>query len=380
MENEVAAPVAGASAEPELVPAPGGCASCGAAMAPDQDWCLNCGTAAPGRVEDRIGMRTAARVGVLTLALLVTAVGASYAALTHGSKTTLVAAAPPVVAPAPATTATTPAPKTTAAPAPKTPTTTSDDVPVAPDNTPTVTPDDTFTTTPTDDTSTVTPTTTVTPTPTPRVTPTTKTTTTRATKVTLAKNAIVLYDPFTRAIGATDPAALTDKDPSTVWTVSTAPSADGMRVGLTIDLSTVRRVTQIRLQTPTPGFSVEIYGAPGPTSTTGPQFPQTVPGPGWTHLRNGADLGSVDGNATISLGIHGKGVSTYRYLLVWLTHQPPAAAGTRDVPVTATDATPTDTTPTVPVTTPPVTTTDTTTTPPPLGVDTVSIAELSVFG
>src|SRR5205814_3329849 len=57
------------------------CERCGATMAPGQDWCLECGTAAPGRLGRRPGMRTAATVAGLTLALVAGAVTAGYAAI-----------------------------------------------------------------------------------------------------------------------------------------------------------------------------------------------------------------------------------------------------------------------------------------------------------
>src|SRR5215831_17587101 len=92
--------------------ASGTCASCGAQLAPEQDWCLACGTASPARIGELPGLKTAAKVAALTLALVVLAVGASYAALNHGGKTTQIAAVPPAPAPTtppPATTDTTPA-------------------------------------------------------------------------------------------------------------------------------------------------------------------------------------------------------------------------------------------------------------------------------
>jgi hypothetical protein len=266
-----------------------------------------------------------------------------------------------------------------------------------------VTPESTF---PTTATPTTTDTTAVTPTP--RVTPPTKTTTSttktkttptptiKAVPITLAKDAVAAYDPLTRIVSATDPKSATDNDPSTLFTLNTKPSSDGVQAGLTVDLGTVGKVTRIKLQTPTPGFSVEIYGAPGPTTTSGPAIPPTLTDPRWKHLHNQRDIGSVDGDAQIRLGLHGKGVSSYRYLLIWVTNPPPVAPGTRDVPDTTTvpattpAPTPTATTTATTATTPPppVTTTTTvvpppttpTTTPPAPAGATVSFAELSLFG
>jgi len=366
---------------------PGTCASCGAQLAPEQDWCLACGTASPARIGELPGLKTAAKVGALTLALLVLAVGASYAALNHGGKSTQIASLPP--APAPTTPAAT-TDTTTATTPPPTTTTTTDETPPSPpvDSTPTVPPDD-FSTLPTDTTDTSTPDTSTTDTTnttssTPRSTPT-KTTPTASTKpksekIKLAKNAVSSYDPLVRVQTHTDATAANDGDPSTVFTINMIPSTDGVQSGFLVDLGAAKKVTQIHLQTPTPGFTALVYGA------TGPDVPKAITDPGWKHLRNAIDVGAADGTAKITLGKHGKGVSNYRYLLLWITSPPTTPAGERDVlsgtDTSTTPAAPTNptTTSTSPVTQPPPTTTPTTTTtpPPPLGA-TVSIAELTLF-
>ncbi len=368
---------------------PGTCASCGAPLAPEQDWCLACGTASPSRIGELPGLKTAAKVAALTLVLVGLAVGASYAALSHGGKSIVIASLP---APAPTTPAaptdTTPA---TTPPTTKTHETTSSPPPV--ESTPTVPPDDSSDDFPADTTDASTPDTTDTSTPdtttttsTPRSTTPTKTTPTttkpKSTKIKLAKNAVSIYDPQTRVVSHTDAVAATDGDPSTLLTINTIPSTDGVQAGFLIDLGAVKHVTRIHLQTPTPGFGAGVYGA------TGPDIPKTLTDPNWKHLRNGVDVASADGTATLTLGKKGKGVS-YRYLLIWVTNPPPAQPGARDVPATGTDATastpapapdPTTTTATTATTPPP--TVAATTVPPPttpaIGAS-VSIAELSVF-
>jgi hypothetical protein len=374
--------------------APGTCTSCGAQLAPEQDWCLVCGTASPSRIGDLPGLRTAAKVAALTLVLVVGAVGASYAALNHGGKSTQIAALPP--APAPTTTAT-PTTATTPATTPAS-TTTSDDTPASPpvDSTPTVPPDDSIDDFPTDTTDTGSTDTgsgdtTDNSSSTPRATTPTKTTTTKApkpksTKIRLARNAVSSYDPLVRVQSHTDAAAANDGDPSTLFTINTVASTDGVQSGFLVDLGSAQKVTEMHLQTPTPGFTALIYGA------VGPDIPKALTDPAWHHLRNATDVGSADGTAKITLGKDGKGVTKYRYLLLWVTNPPSTPAGARDVIVGSADTstTPTTTdpastttstvTPPPPTTTPTVATTTPTTTPtaPTLGA-TVSVAELTLF-
>src|SRR5204863_1102926 len=100
------------------------CERCGATMAPGQDWCLECGTAAPGRLGRRPGMRAAATVVGLTLALVAGAVTAGYAAISGDAgrdtaKPPAASGAP--IAQAPPSTPVAP-PPTTAAPATPLPT------------------------------------------------------------------------------------------------------------------------------------------------------------------------------------------------------------------------------------------------------------------
>ncbi len=325
-----------AAPDPDLPDAgPGTCTSCGAPLAPEQDWCLACGTGSPGRIGALPGLRTAGKVGVLTLVLVILAVGASYAALNHGGKTMVIAQAPPP----PTTTKTTPAttPKATTPATTTTTDTTTTDTTQAPtvESVPTVPPDDFSDTFPVDTT--------------PaagrhdagrhdadrdhhdddqharrRRRPTTPPKTTpdkpKSTKIKLPKNAVAVYDPMTRVQSSTPPKFATDNDPSTLFTLNTAPSSDGPQAGMTIDLGSAQKATKIKIETPTPGFGGLVYGA------VGPDIPKTLTDPGWKHLRNFSDAGSADGTATITLGKHGAGVDSYRYLMLWITNPPPSRA------------------------------------------------------
>jgi eukaryotic-like serine/threonine-protein kinase len=67
----------------------------------------------------------------------------------------------------------------------------------------------------------------------------------------------------------------------------------------------------LRVQTPTPGWSAGIYAA-----ASGP--PESLPGAGWAHV--GA-ISSAQRSQTVPLHTAGR---RYRYYLVWITKLPPA--------------------------------------------------------
>jgi hypothetical protein len=309
-------------------------------MEPEQDWCLNCGTAAPGRLGERPGWRAASTVIVLALLLVLGAVGAGYAALTGDSQpkqtASTPAAAPPAAAqvappaattqpPAatqPPTTATTPAkPKTL--PKVKTPTAgATPSSPITPAPTPTTstpaTGTGTGTSTPTTGTPTSTGTTgTQTGTGTGTTGTGTGTTTTPADTgpkpIELKSDAGTVYDPFKRAKDSGQTKRALDGDQSTSWYVDpTIPTQ--VAVGYVVDLGALRGVRQINVQTPTPGFRVEIYA----TDETTP--PPDILDTRWSHIKDVSNVGAKDsGKQKIVLGA---GTSKYRNVLLWFT-QPP---------------------------------------------------------
>ena len=300
-------------------------------MAPEQDWCLNCGTAAPGRLGERPGWRAASTVIVLALLLVLGAVGAGYAALTGDSKpkqtASTPAAAPPAAAQAappaattqppaatqPPTTATTPA-KPKKLPKVKTPTAgVTPGSPITP--TPTPTP-----TTSTPATSTPTGTGTGTGTGTETGTTGTGTTTTPADTgpkpIELNGDAGTVYDPFKRVKDSGETTRALDGDKTTSWYVDpTVPTQ--VAVGYVVDLGKLQGVRQINLQTPTPGFRVEIYA----TDETTP--PPDILDTRWSHIKDVSNVGAKDdGLQKIVLGA---GTSKYRNVLLWFT-QPPTDA------------------------------------------------------
>jgi len=290
---------AGAQASSGDLPA-GACQRCGERLATGQEWCLECGTARQGRGARR--GRDAARAATTiaaSVALLVGGAGAaSYAALTDDSPPPPAAAAvPAAVAAAPATTQ--PAPTATTATA--TTTTTAKLPPIATKATLPPVPES--------------------PTPSSSKTTTTKTTTKTTEEesgpklVALGAEAASVYDPYKRATDQTDPADSYDDDAKTAFTLSTAPGPPAMGIGLDYDLETARVVRQIELQTTTPGFTVEVYGAAAGR-------PADILDPAWKHLTDASDVAvkaADDGKVTIDIT-----PGRYRHLLLWFTTPPSA--------------------------------------------------------
>jgi len=295
---------------PEALPRT--CEQCGAAMAPGQDWCLECGTAAPGRLGRRPGLRAAATVVGLTVALVAAAVTAGYAAINGDAGREV--AKPPApsavpVAEAPPTTPTAPAPvapatslPTVGAPAAggggSAPTTSTPAPPVSHPSAP----------------STPAPTAPASTTP-ATTTPTTTTTTPAAPAlqaIDLGADAASLYDPYTRMTANGDPADAYDGDATTAWKVSSAADGQDMQVGLVVDLSKKRSIKQLKLRTATPGFRVELYAA----DTA--QLPPDILDTRWAHLRNHSDVAKKQ---TLPLASDSH---KYRYVLLWLTTPPKA--------------------------------------------------------
>jgi hypothetical protein len=302
-------------------------------MAPEQDWCLNCGTAAPGRLGERPGWRAASTVIALALLLVLGAVGAGYAALTGDSDPKQTASTPPAATQPPAAAQAAPPAATTQPPAATQPPTTAT-TPATPKKLPKVktptagaTPGSPITPTPPTSTpSTSTPTTstpgtgtgtTGTGTGTGTGTTGTGTTTTPADTgpkaIDLNGDAGSIYDPFKRAKDSGETTRALDGDATTSWYVDpTIPTQ--VAVGYVVDLGKLQGVRQIDLQTPTPGFRVEIYA----TDETTP--PPDILDTRWSHIKDVSNVGAKDdGKQKIVLGA---GTSKYRNVLLWFT-QPP---------------------------------------------------------
>jgi hypothetical protein len=286
------------------------CEQCGAAMASGQDWCLDCGTAAAGRLGRRPGMRTATTVVGLTLALVVGAVTAGYAAISGDAgrdtaKPAAASAAP--IAQAPPSTPVAPTP-TTAAPAAPLPT-------VKPPKTATPAPPVSHPTTPAPAASAPapaasTPTTSAPATSTPPHTTPSRPAAPSIEPVDLGADAASLYDPYTRSTAGSDPADAYDGDTTTAWKVSTAADGQEMQVGLLVDLGKKRSIKQLKLRTGTPGFRIETYAA----DTA--QVPPDILDTRWAHLHNKSGVAKRD---TIALAGDSH---KYRYVLLWFTTPP----------------------------------------------------------
>jgi hypothetical protein len=293
---------------PAEQPAGRACEQCGAMMAPGQDWCLDCGTAAPGRLGRRPGMRTAATVVGLTLALVAGAVTAGYAAINGdaGRDTAKpaaasgapVAQAPPSTPVAPPPTTSVPATPTTALPSVKPPVTATPSPAPATSQPAAPAPGSSSPTTSTPTTSTPTTSTPSKPT-TPAIEP-----------IDLGADAASLYDPYTRSTASSDPADAYDGDTTTAWKVTTAGGSQEMEVGLVVDLGKRRSIKELKLHTGTPGFRLEAYAA----DTA--QVPPDILDTRWAHLNSKSGVAKDD---TVALA---QDSHKYRYVLLWVGKPP----------------------------------------------------------
>jgi serine/threonine-protein kinase len=157
------------------------------------------------------------------------------------------------------------------------------------------------------------------------------------TAVPLAQNAAHAYNPY----GTPDPASpcpageatcehdaqaqlAVDGDSQTYWSTysyngDTLGSKPG--TGLYVDAKPGVAAVDIVLQTPTPGFTFEVWAADA-IHDTGAQDPtQTLSARGWSRVDLG-DQAAVDGRH-VRLDTAGH---RFRYYLVWITKLPPASA------------------------------------------------------
>jgi hypothetical protein len=285
------------------------CETCGAAMSAGQDWCLECGTAAPGRLGARPGWRSAFTVVALTLLLLIGAVLASYAALSNDAQRT--AAAPssgngaPITAGAPAVTP--PAVPTPGATGPGTvapavtPPAAGTTAPLIPNATtppgvtpPAVTPPAVTPPAVTPPAVTPPPAAKTPPPPPAANTPPPPPATPKAEIVTFAKGSAKTYDPAKRAGAEFGPAAnAIDASPKTVWDVSVPADGKPIGAGLLLDLGKPYALRAIKIDTPTKGFHVELYGA-----VSNKTVPEDILDKRWEHL---TDIKGVTDGKLVSL-------------------------------------------------------------------------------
>ena len=302
------------------------CETCGAAMARGQDWCLECGTAAPGRLGARPGWRGAFTVVGLTMLLVVGAVIASYAALTtdaerkaaapsSGDGAPIAAQAPAVAPPAIAVTpgptgpGTTPpavaplVPNAGTTPPAVTPPAVTPPAAVAPPavtppavTPPAVTPPPAVKNTPPPPPAANTP-------PPPPATP-------KAVVVKFKSDAATTYDPAKRAGAEFGPASnAVDKKKNTVWDVIVPADGKPIGAGLLLNLGAPYALRAIKLDTPTKGFNVELYGA-----VDGKEIPEDILDKRWEHI---TDVKKVTDGKLVSL--LNKSKDKFQQLLLWVT-------------------------------------------------------------
>lgn len=291
------------------------CPSCGAPAAAPQRWCLECGHELPG--PRRPGLRPAVGIAT-TLAVLVGAASAGgYTLLQDGKEPppppTTVAQAPPATAPSEAV------PPATQEPLPYTPapgtgspdTSTSNfgggggsssggssstggssagSTGTAGDSGAGSVQQDTHTT--------------------PSTTP--QQPQLALTDIALGAAAVV-YAPYAQPdVDLGDASRTVDGSTRTAWKApaATDPTAPP-QIGVYVDLAGKEKVRKLVLDTPTPGMSVEIYGA-----TSGP--PASITDAGWDHL---ASRSGIAAETKIKLPDR-----PYRYVLVWIVGAPPDGA------------------------------------------------------
>jgi len=287
-------------------------------MAAGQEWCLQCGAGAPGSVGSD-GWRPLATVLVITVALVLGAAAAGYAALSKKTRpvpvvTQTVAQAPPVT-PAPATTpgavtptTATPLPGIAAKP-PKIPLKAATPVPAA--TTPAVTP------------------------VTPKTSPggaqpggsnsggSNATEEPQPEALLLDTNAASTYNPYDYpAAWFGDPSLTIDGDTTTGWAAQVNPAtAPNLAEGLVIDLKSDQKLSAVKLVTSTPGITVQVYGSAAKT------LPASITDPGWVPLSRSITVKKRHAR----LGLRNQ-KKAYRFVTLWISKAPPSALGTPEAP------------------------------------------------
>jgi serine/threonine protein kinase len=144
--------------------------------------------------------------------------------------------------------------------------------------------------------------------------------------INLAQGAASAYNPFgSGQEDANGAGNAIDGNPETTWSTSYYYNNGALNkpgVGLVLDASPGVAANLLELQTPTPGFNLQVYGArsydasiaQGPASRT-----PSLASRGWVLL---ASRNSVPAAAKLSLGTRGR---RFRYYLVWITKLEPGS-------------------------------------------------------
>ncbi|HMD56204.1 MAG TPA: hypothetical protein VKG82_01900 [Solirubrobacteraceae bacterium] len=291
------------------------CEKCGSPMAEGQDWCLQCGAGAPGSLGTP-GWRGAATVLGVTVALLLGAAAAGYAALSSSAPKARVVTATVAQASAPAPATTTPTPVTPLGPA-STPTAKVPPITIKPPRIPltTVTPKATTTTPPV---STAPATTTPASTETGGAGEETK-----PSAIVLDTNAASTYNPYNLpAANFGDPSLAIDGDTTTGWTAQVEPAtAPSMAAGLLIDLKAAQKLSAIELITSTPGMTIQLYGANGKT------VPASITEPAWVALTHSIVVHKRHQRITLR-----ESRRAFRFVTLWISRVPASSVGTPQAP------------------------------------------------
>jgi eukaryotic-like serine/threonine-protein kinase len=120
------------------------------------------------------------------------------------------------------------------------------------------------------------------------------------------------YDPLGDSIEHGEQTAFAiDDNPATVWTTESYTTGDLQKdgVGIALDAAPAAVFRELRVRTPTPGFSAQVYVARD-------ALPDRLPDAGWK-LVGTAD--EVDGRHTIGLDTAGR---RNRHVLLWITRLP----------------------------------------------------------
>jgi hypothetical protein len=122
------------------------------------------------------------------------------------------------------------------------------------------------------------------------------------------------YDPLgDHTEHANETAFAIDNNPATTWSTESYTTGDLQKdgVGIVIDASPGAVVRQLRIRTPTPGFSAEVY------VTDATSRPASVTDPAWKRV---APIPSVDSRQSTDLDTAGQ---DSRFVLLWITALPP---------------------------------------------------------
>jgi serine/threonine-protein kinase len=144
------------------------------------------------------------------------------------------------------------------------------------------------------------------------------------TPVPLAQTAARGYNPFGTGPENRDQVQnVVDSDPNTTWSTEeyydgNLDKPGGVGAGLYLDAAPGVLGKAIEIQTPTPGFAVQIYVADQPPASLAYGDSTPLAARGWQGPVG--QSGSVRSGGRIQLGLAGR---PFRYYLIWITTLPP---------------------------------------------------------